>query len=73
VIEEIKSTYPSNYEFSAFPCALAMPLFTISIGVLGNLNKIMCIILTEDAQIWRRNFDQDLYNKILNAINCNKI
>jgi|GEM_PF-7114308 len=42
-------------------------------GVLRNLNKIMCIILTEDTQIWRRNFSQDLYNKILNAINCIKI
>jgi len=73
VIEEIKSTYPSNYEFSAFMDIVKSGIAKAHGGVLGNLNKIMCIILTEDAQIWRRNFGQDLYNKILNAINCNKI
>ena len=73
VIEEIKSTYPSNYEFSAFMDIVKSGIAKAHGGVLGNLNKIICIILTEDAQTWKRYFGQDRYNKILNAINCNKI
>jgi hypothetical protein len=73
VMEEIKRTYSSNYEFSAFMDIVKSGISKANGGVLRNLNKIMCIILTEDAQIWRRYFGQDLYNKILNTINCNKI
>jgi hypothetical protein len=72
-MEEIKRTYSSDYEFFAFMKIIKNNILEAEGGVFGKLDKIICIILTEDAQIWRRYFGQDLYNKILNAINCNKI
>jgi len=42
------------------------------LGVLSNLNKILCILLAEEKDYWVRFFGRETYNSIITTLNCNK-
>ena len=71
-IKNAKENYESDNEFMTFLNAVKQGIREAYEGILTNANKIVCILLIEDTQYWKKYFGQ-LYNKILNIINCNKI
>ena len=71
-IERMKEIYGSDYEVMMFVDTIKQGVERAYLGVLFNLNKILCILLAEEKDYWVRFFGRETYNSIITTLNCNK-